>query len=125
LRLAMRTKGAEGTAIITDSMSATGLGDGKYLLGEEDVWVKNGIARTAEGSLAGSTLTQDKALKNIVDIGIPLAAGVEMLSTTPAKVIGVDTYKGRIEAGYDADIIILDKRDLQVRHVFIQGRQFK
>ena len=72
----MRTKGAEGTAIITDSMSATGLGDGKYLLGEEDVWVKNGIARTAEGSLAGSTLTQDKALKNIVDIGIPLAAGV-------------------------------------------------
>ena len=48
-----------------------------------------------------------------------------MLSTTPAKVRGVDTYKGRIEAGYDADIIILDKRDLQVRHVFIQGRQFK
>ena len=55
LRLAIRTKGPEGTAIVTDSMSATGLGDGKYLLGEEDVWVEDGIARTAEGSLAGST----------------------------------------------------------------------
>ncbi len=121
LRLAIRTKGPEGTAIVTDSMSATGLGDGKYLLGEEDVWVEDGIARTAEGSLAGSTLTHDRALKNMVDIGIALEDGVEMLSTTPAKVIGVDDHKGRIGIGYDADIVILDK-NLQVRDVFIQGR---
>ncbi len=120
LRLAIKAKGAGGTAIVTDSMAATGLGDGQYLLGEKQVWVKDGIARIEEGNLAGSTLTHDGALRNIVDIGMSLEDGITMLSTTPAKVIGVDDHKGNIEKGYDADIVILD-RDLKVDKVLVQG----
>ena len=120
LRLAIKAKGASGTAIVTDSMAATGLGDGQYLLGEKQVWVKDGIARIEEGNLAGSTLTHDGALRNIVDIGMSLEDGITMLSTTPAKVIGVDDHKGNIEKGYDADIVILD-RDLKVDKVLVQG----
>lgn len=121
LRLAIGAKGSGRTALVTDSMAATGLGDGKYVLGEKEVWVKDGIARIAAGNLAGSTLTHDEALRNIVEIGIPLEDGITMLSTTPAEVIGVDDHKGRIEKGYDADIVILD-RDLQIDKVFVGGK---
>lgn len=121
LRLAIGAKGCGCTALVTDSMAATNLGDGKYVLGEKKVWVEDGIARIAEGNLAGSTLTHDAALRNIVEIGVPLEDAIIMLSTTPARIVGVDDHKGKIEKGYDADIVILD-RDLQIDRVFVRGK---
>lgn len=120
LRLAVQAKGKNRTVLITDALSAAGVSDGLYELGELAVYVKNGEARLKDGTLAGSTLSQNQALINMVKIGIPSEDVITMLTETPARVIGVDHYKGRLEKGYDADINILD-RDLKVKSTFVRG----
>ncbi|NMA96335.1 MAG: N-acetylglucosamine-6-phosphate deacetylase [Clostridiales bacterium] len=120
LRLAVKVKGSERTALVTDSMAATNLSDGEYELGDNKVWVKDGIARIEAGNLAGSTLTQDAALRNIVDNGISLEDAILMLTATPASIIGVEDFKGYIKVGYDADIVVLDK-NLDIDKVFVRG----
>ena len=120
LRLAVQAKGKNRTVLITDALSAAGVSDGLYELGELAVYVKNGEARLKDGTLAGSTLTQNQALINMVKIGIPSEDVITMLTETPARVIGVDHYKGRLKKGYDADINILD-RDLKVKSTFVRG----
>jgi N-acetylglucosamine-6-phosphate deacetylase len=76
--------------LITDAMAATGLEEGEYELGGLPVFVKNGEARQADGTLAGSTLTQDRALTNMIKIGIPSEDVIAMLTETPARQIGVN-----------------------------------
>ncbi|HZK34488.1 MAG TPA: N-acetylglucosamine-6-phosphate deacetylase [Bacillota bacterium] len=120
LRLAYRIKGRDKCVLITDAMSAAGLSDGLYELGGLKVYVENGVARQADGTLAGSTLTQDRALQNMVKAGVPLESTITMLTRTPAKVIGVDGYKGQLKKGYDADIVLLDK-DLNIKETYIKG----
>lgn len=122
VKLAYNVKGPERMVLITDAMEATGLGDGQYVLGGQDVFVKNGEARLKEGNLAGSTLTQDKALQNVVKIGIPLEDGIKMLTETPARVIGVNCCKGSIKKGYDADIVVLDS-ELSVAMTIVKGNK--
>jgi N-acetylglucosamine-6-phosphate deacetylase len=122
LRLAYRVKGAQKIALITDAMPAAGLGDGEYTLGGQKVFVKDGAARIKEGNLAGSVLTLDKALVNMVDIGVPLEDVLTMLTHTPASIIGVDDHKGLIDRGYDADIVLLD-RNLSVVETIVQGKK--
>ncbi|MCM8900157.1 N-acetylglucosamine-6-phosphate deacetylase [Caldicoprobacter algeriensis] len=121
LRIAVAVKGSDSVALITDAMSATGMGDGDYVLGGLEVVVKEGVARLKErGNLAGSTLTQDQALRNMVLIGIPLEDAVKMLTEVPAYIIGIGDKKGRIKKGFDADLVILDEK-LHVSKVFIKG----
>ncbi|MBM7582268.1 N-acetylglucosamine-6-phosphate deacetylase [Caldicoprobacter guelmensis] len=125
LRIAVAVKGSEKVALITDAMAATGIGDGEYDLGGLGVVVKDGVARLKErGNLAGSTLTQDQALRNMVLIGIPLEDAVKMLTEVPADIIGMGYKKGRIKKGFDADLVVLDGK-LHVSKVFIKGAQFK
>jgi N-acetylglucosamine-6-phosphate deacetylase len=124
LRLAIGIKGCDNVALITDAMAATGVGDGEYVLGGQKVVVSQGTARLKEGgSLAGSTLTQDQALRNMVSIGIELEDVVRMLTEVPADIIDIGHRKGRIEKGFDADLVILDE-NLGVNKVFIRGIQF-
>jgi N-acetylglucosamine-6-phosphate deacetylase len=109
-----RCKGPDRIALITDAMEATGLGDGDFTLGSNDVRVRSGVARLANGALAGSTLTMDTAFHNVMAAtGCTLAEAARMCSTTPAAAIGVGDRKGRIAPGFDADLVLLD-RDLRV-----------
>jgi N-acetylglucosamine-6-phosphate deacetylase len=108
VRLVHRAKGAAGTVLVTDAMEAAGLPDGVYTLGETPVEVRQGRATTPDGSLAGSTLTMDAAVRHACDWGVPLPDALAMASATPARVIGMDGRKGRIAPGLDADLVVLD-----------------
>lgn len=101
-------------ALVTDAMAAAGSADGSYDLGAVRVIVKDGIARTVEtGSIAGSTLTQDVALRRAVDAGAPLVEAVQALTQTPAAAIGLGHALGRLAPGYPGDAVVLDA-DLRV-----------
>lgn len=122
VRLAFR--GAPGRlALITDAMAAAGSADGEYILGSLEVVVADGVARLKEGgSIAGSTLTQDVALRRaVLDCGIPLHDAVGALTETPAAAIGRAHDLGRLDQGYAADAVLLDD-DLVVRSVWSDGR---
>ena len=100
---------------------ATGLKDGEYKLGGQNVFVKKGAARLADGTLAGSTLTLNRAVWNMVHmVGVPLEDAVRMASLNPAKSIGAGDRKGSIEIGKDADLIIFND-DLNILKVIIHG----
>lgn len=107
-------------ALITDAMAAAGAGDGLYDLGGLAVRVADGVARLAHGdSIAGSTLTQDAALRNVVAAGVPLATAVHALTAQPARAIGRGDL-GRLDEGSLADAVLLDT-DLAVRRVWVAG----
>src|SRR6202048_2048836 len=119
-RLLLQAKGAGCVILVSDGISATGMPDGKYILGTFEVTVSGGVCRNAEGKLAGSTLTLDRALRNIVGLGIPLGDAVRMLTSNPAKLIGLEFKKGALRTGADADIGLLDDR-LQITNVWTRG----
>jgi N-acetylglucosamine-6-phosphate deacetylase len=120
MKMLLQAKGAAGTILISDGLSATGMPDGKYILGGFEVTVTGGICRNAEGKLAGSTLTLDRALRNVVALGIPLADTLRMLTLNPAKLLGIEFKKGALRTGADADIILLDQ-SLQIKNVYARG----
>jgi N-acetylglucosamine-6-phosphate deacetylase len=122
MRLVIQLKGRERVMLITDSMSATELADGIYALGGQEVFVRAGRASLGDGTLAGSTLTLDRAVRNAVHLcGVPVHDAVYMASAVPAQAIGLGDRKGQIRAGYDADIAILNT-DLQPVQVIVGKR---
>jgi N-acetylglucosamine-6-phosphate deacetylase len=122
VRLLFRAKGADDIVLISDAIRAAGMSDGSYDLGGLAVTVTNGVCRLASGTLAGSTLTLNTALRNVVNfLGVPLSDALKMTSANPARVIGFGHSKGALEEGKDADIVILDE-DLNVRNTIVRGR---
>ncbi|HVM75456.1 MAG TPA: N-acetylglucosamine-6-phosphate deacetylase [Candidatus Saccharimonadales bacterium] len=120
MRMLLQAKGANGVILISDGISATGMPDGTYVLGGFEVTVNGGICRNAEGRLAGSTLTLDRALRNIVNLGAPLHDALQMLTLNPAKLLGIEHKKGVLKANADADILLLDE-GLHVTQVYTRG----
>jgi len=121
IRLLLKAKGHDAICLITDSISATGLADGKYSLGGLAVFVQAGQARLADGTLAGSTLTMNQAVQNFIEFtGCSLPAAVKTASLNPARLLGVQDCKGSLEAGKDADIVIFDK-GFNIRYTIIGG----
>lgn len=115
--------GANRVVLITDAIAAAGLGDGVYELGGLKVKVDRGIAKLVDkDTLAGSTLTLDKAFKNSLELGLTLIDISKMTSVTPANSLGLDgkLMIGKLEKGYLADITILDE-DYEVKRVYIEG----
>lgn len=110
----------ERTLLITDAMRAAGQGDGISELGGQKVIVKGGEARLEGGSLAGSVLTMDQALRNAVKAGLPLGTASRMASGIPAKSIGV-TDRGELRAGLRADVVVLNDA-LEVQEVYLAGK---
>lgn len=96
-------------ALITDAMAAAGSADGHYDLGAVSVTVKDGVARAdATGSIAGSTLTQDVALRRAVEAGVELGEAVQALTATPAAAVGFGTTLGALQPGFVADAVLMD-----------------
>jgi len=120
MRLLLQAKGAGGVILISDGLSATGMADGKYMLGQFEVTLSGGVCRNAEGKLAGSTLTLDRALRNIVALGASVADAVRMLTLNPASLLGIEFKKGALRVGADADIVLLDE-SLHVAGVWARG----
>lgn len=120
MRLLLQAKGATGVILISDGISATGMPDGKYILGGFEVTVSGGVCRNAEGRLAGSTLTLDRALRNIVGLGTPVADALRMLTLNPARLLGIEHKKGVLSPNADADIVLLNEA-FEVTRVFTRG----
>ncbi|MFH8771733.1 N-acetylglucosamine-6-phosphate deacetylase [Streptomyces sp. NPDC017958] len=110
LELAFHHAGASRVAFITDAMDAAGIGDGRYMLGPLEVEVSEGVARLVEGgSIAGSTLTLDRAFKRAVTVDkLPVEDAVAALSANPARLLGLSDRIGSLEPGKDADLVLLD-----------------
>ncbi|GHE74822.1 N-acetylglucosamine-6-phosphate deacetylase [Streptomyces spiralis] len=122
LELAFHHAGAARVAFITDAMDAAGSGDGRYMLGPLEVEVADGVARLVEGgSIAGSTLTLDRAFRRAVTVDrLPVEDVVRALSANPARLLGMDDRVGSLEPGKDADLVLLDE-DFALKGVMRRG----
>jgi len=118
MRAALRA--IPGLFCVTDATAAAGMPDGDYRLGRQTVTKCLGGVRLADGTLAGSTLTMDQALRNLVAIGLPLAEASARVSTHAARYLGV-AERGLLAVGAMADIVVLDARTLELRQVWVEG----
>lgn len=112
----------ERVVLITDAMQAAGMPDGQYSLCGEEVMMQNGVVRTASGGLAGSTLSLDAAVRNMVEhAGITAEDAIHMASLHPARLLGIDRHLGSLVPGKRANIIALGG-DLLLQQIWIQGQ---
>ena len=122
LRIAYNQKTPDKVLLVTDAMMACAMPDGMYALGGQDVEVKDGAARLLSGSLAGSILTLDKAVKNVYkNVGLPLHEAVKMAAYNPAKHCKVADRKGLIKEGYDADLLLFVD-EINIKKVIVGGK---
>lgn len=122
LRMAFSLLGEDRAVVISDSMSAAGMGDGEYELGGQTVYVNNGKATLADGTIAASTTNIFAEFKNLLNFGIDFKAALKACTINPAKVVGADKFTGSIEKGKRADLLVLDS-DLNLKAVYIGGKQ--
>jgi N-acetylglucosamine-6-phosphate deacetylase len=121
IKLAWQALGARRMNLVSDAMAALGMPAGRHLLGDFEVVVDATSARLADGTLAGSILSLDQALRNLVDVtDCALIDALPTLTTTPARAIRVDHERGRIAPGHAADMVLLTG-DLQVAATIAEG----
>ncbi len=120
IKMLYKTFGADRMILISDSMCATGLADGNYIFGGQEIAVRNSVARTLEGALAGSTSVLFSCVKKAIEFGIPEKDAFKMASETPGRLLRLK--KGIIEAGYDADFIVTD-REYNIKKTIVNGRE--
>lgn len=122
IKLVIKNKPHDKYTLITDAMRAKGMPDGKSELGGQDVFVNNGEARLADGTLAGSVLKMNVAVKNLVEkVGVPFTDAIDFATYNPAKNIGVLNERGTIEVGKRADLTVLNS-DFEVLYTLVNGK---
>lgn len=122
LSFVLKVKATDAICATTDAMHATGLGDGKYEMMGQTVWVEGNEAFRADRKRhAGSILTMERAVQVLVETGASVGEALQMASEVPARTIGVDDHKGKLVKGYDADVILLDDA-LQVVATICRGQ---
>ncbi len=108
--------------LVTDAIAALGMPDGEYRLGKLTVNVDGGSCRLPDGTLAGSTLSLDRGLKNLMKYtGCSLPEALRTVTATPAALLGLGRQKGQIDIGYDADLVLLDS-DYTVDKTIVAGK---
>jgi N-acetylglucosamine-6-phosphate deacetylase len=126
LRIAVKAKGPERLLLVTDAMRGAGMPDGTYTFGPPDgslAIVENGVARTPDNTgFASSTVQTCDLVRNMVELaGCSLSEAVQMASRTPAEALGLGHRKGRLRAGYDADVVLMDA-GMRVRRTIVAGK---
>ncbi|MBA7588362.1 N-acetylgalactosamine-6-phosphate deacetylase [subsurface metagenome] len=123
IKLSIRAKGISKIILITDSIRGAGLPDGYYDKYGKQFTVKDGIARTPRGGLSGSTLTLNKAIKNMIKFtSMPLNDVLPMATSVPAEAMGWHNHRGVLKLGADADVVILNE-DFSVEKTFVLGNE--
>ena len=111
MKLLHNVKGSGGIILVTDAIRACGMPDGDYHFMDQKIIVKNKRALLENGTLAGSTLTMEDAVRNMVQlVGVPLTDAVRMASLNGAKVLGLEHQKGILAVGKDADLVVMDNQ---------------
>lgn len=123
LRITFKALGEDRTVVISDSMMAADLEDGEYTLGGQRVINKNGAARLADGTLAGSITNLFDEFQNLLRFGIPVKQAIKSVTINPARVIGADTVTGSICEGKNADLLILSEDLKTIKAVFVKGKK--
>lgn len=125
MRMLYMAKGADGICLVTDATAGTGLSDGApFRLRDVKCVVRDGVGFTADGSaLAGSTSTMIQVVANMVRLtGVPLVEAVRMASLNPACALGLDSGKGRLSVGADADLVAFSP-DFKVSQTYVRGNR--
>jgi N-acetylglucosamine-6-phosphate deacetylase len=124
LRLIYQSKSADRMALISDAIMPAGLGDGEFSVWGEGITVRDGrtalARRPGESTIAGSVITMRQALKNMVDLGVPVHEAVSMASLVPARIAGIESELGSIKEGMCAELIAFDD-EFAVRSAVIGG----
>ncbi|MGA8531631.1 MAG: N-acetylglucosamine-6-phosphate deacetylase [Acidobacteriaceae bacterium] len=121
VRLFWRAKGADRAMLMTDAMAGTGMPDGRYRLGDLEVRVENGRCLIGENTLAGSTLTMDRAVRNFMEFtGAGLAQTIALATRNPARMTGLEDQIGTLAPGRSADIAVLSTKN-EVVETFLRG----
>ena len=119
--LAMKNR----AVLITDAIRACGMPDGSYKLYDYDLTVADGQARLADGTLAGSVLTMDRAVANMVELaGVPIELVIPQATEVAARLLGVSERKGKIATRYDADLVVMNER-FEIERVFVRGSELQ
>ena len=127
LRLIFKIKGADRIALVTDSMRAAGMPDGRYVLGSlsggQEVIVEDGVAKLPDRTaFAGSVATMDRAVRTVARLtGRPIAEIVRCATEIPAGIMGISDRKGSLRRGYDADIVVFDE-NVDVLYTIVGGQ---
>lgn len=109
MSLLVKLLGAQRTIIITDALAGAGLTDGSFEFAGQHARVECGVARLDDGTITGSVLTMDQALRNVPRMtGVSLQEAVEMMTRNPARAAGASARKGQLAVGYDADVLLFD-----------------
>ena len=122
VRATFKMFGPDRVILISDTMRAAGMSDGKYDLGGQEVTVKGPLATLADGTIAGSATDLMACLKRAVSFGIPLADAVRGAAVNSAKAIGIFDRVGSLEPGKRANVVVLDE-NLDVKAVFFKGQK--
>lgn len=123
IKVAFAVLGADRIYLVTDAIAAAGMKGGEYPLAGRQVFLEEGAPRLEDGTMAGSVLQMDEALRNVLAFtGCTLPKAVRMVASTPARLIGEGERKGRLAPGYDADVVALTP-DLEVDSVWIRGKR--
>lgn len=123
VRATFRLFGADRVILVSDSLRATGMPDGKYPFGGQEIVVRGNRATMADdpNTLAGSVTSLMGCLRQAVRFGIPMADAVRAASLNPARAIGIDHRAGSLEDGKEASFVLLDKEDLSIRAIVFKG----
>jgi N-acetylglucosamine-6-phosphate deacetylase len=122
IRLLVKVKGLDRLVLVTDSLSAAGMPDGDYPLGDFTVHVSKGVSRTVEGNLAGSTITLDAAARNLANYtGASYRECLACVTLNPARILGMEKQKGVIAPGTEADLAVLDQ-NFHVIQTYVRGQ---
>lgn len=123
VRNAFRIYGDDRVVLISDSMRATGMTDGEYTLGGQEVAVKGALATLADGTIAGSVTNLYECMKQTISMGIPKESAIKAATINPARSIGADKEVGSIEVGKRADILVVDE-NLGIETIMIGGNVY-